>query len=186
MARSKSGGTLKRRWKRTSSTLIDNYFLTLFVINCKERSMDNACKDHIQEAGYIPGPASSTRWASGPGDRLEISEGPDGYLLRPRRIDYSRLGTLQREDTRRSPDVRHPQLSARSPMTQPYGIDTSVLVRLATAEPEPRLSALRERASLPDRRTGRGDIRLEPGNRRSLHRAAAPLRHIAGGRTVLS
>ena len=30
----------------------------------------------------------------GPGDRLEISEGPDGYLLRPRRIDYSRLGTL--------------------------------------------------------------------------------------------
>ena len=29
-----------------------------------------------------------------PGDRLELSEGPDGYLLRPRRIDYSRLGTL--------------------------------------------------------------------------------------------
>ena len=31
----------------------------------------------------------------GPGDRLEISEAPDGYLLRPRRIDYSRLGTLR-------------------------------------------------------------------------------------------
>ena len=30
----------------------------------------------------------------GPGDSLEISETPDGYLLRPRRIDYSRLGTL--------------------------------------------------------------------------------------------
>ena len=29
-----------------------------------------------------------------PGDRLELSEGPDRYLLRPRRIDYSRLGTL--------------------------------------------------------------------------------------------
>lgn len=31
----------------------------------------------------------------GPGDSLEISETPDGYLLRPRRIDYSRLGTLR-------------------------------------------------------------------------------------------
>ena len=29
-----------------------------------------------------------------PGDRIELSEGPNGYLLRPRRIDYSRLGTL--------------------------------------------------------------------------------------------
>ena len=31
----------------------------------------------------------------GPGDRLELIETPNGYLLRPRRIDYSRLGTLQ-------------------------------------------------------------------------------------------
>ena len=30
----------------------------------------------------------------GPGDRLELLEGPDGFVLRPRRIDYSRLGTL--------------------------------------------------------------------------------------------
>ena len=30
----------------------------------------------------------------GPGDHLELDEGPDGFLLRPRRIDYSRLGTL--------------------------------------------------------------------------------------------
>ncbi len=30
-----------------------------------------------------------------PGDQLELTEGPDGYLIRPRRIDYSRLGTLQ-------------------------------------------------------------------------------------------
>ena len=29
-----------------------------------------------------------------PGDRIELSEGPEGYMLRPRRIDYSRLGTL--------------------------------------------------------------------------------------------
>ena len=31
----------------------------------------------------------------GLGDILELIEGPDGYLLRPRRIDYSRLGTLR-------------------------------------------------------------------------------------------
>ena len=29
------------------------------------------------------------------GDRLQFIEAPDGYLLRPRRIDYSRLGTLR-------------------------------------------------------------------------------------------
>ena len=31
----------------------------------------------------------------GPGDQLEIVEGPDGFGLRPRRIDHSRLGTLR-------------------------------------------------------------------------------------------
>lgn len=30
-----------------------------------------------------------------PGDKLELTEGPDGFILRPRRIDYSRLGTLR-------------------------------------------------------------------------------------------
>ena len=30
----------------------------------------------------------------GPGDRLELDEGPDGFILRPRRVDPSRLGTL--------------------------------------------------------------------------------------------
>ena len=30
-----------------------------------------------------------------PGDLLEITEGWDGFILRPRRIDYSRLGTLR-------------------------------------------------------------------------------------------
>ncbi len=30
-----------------------------------------------------------------PGDQLELTEGPDGYIIRPRRIDYSRLGTLR-------------------------------------------------------------------------------------------
>ena len=31
----------------------------------------------------------------GPGDQLELAEGPDGYLLRPRRIDLSLLGGLR-------------------------------------------------------------------------------------------
>ena len=31
----------------------------------------------------------------GPGDRLEILESPDGYLLKPRRIDHSKLGILK-------------------------------------------------------------------------------------------
>ncbi len=31
----------------------------------------------------------------GPGDRLELSEGPDGFTLKPQRIDFSRLGTLR-------------------------------------------------------------------------------------------
>ena len=31
----------------------------------------------------------------GPGDQLELEERADGFVLRPRRIDYSRLGTLR-------------------------------------------------------------------------------------------
>ncbi len=31
----------------------------------------------------------------GPGDQLELEEGPDGFILRPRRIDLSRLGGLR-------------------------------------------------------------------------------------------
>ena len=30
-----------------------------------------------------------------PGDQLELIEGPDGFLLRPRRIELSRLAPLQ-------------------------------------------------------------------------------------------
>ena len=31
----------------------------------------------------------------GPGDRLEITEHEDGFLLKPKRIDYSRLAPLR-------------------------------------------------------------------------------------------
>ena len=31
----------------------------------------------------------------GPGDRLELQEGPDGFTLKPKRVDYSKLGTLR-------------------------------------------------------------------------------------------
>ena len=43
----------------------------------------------------------------GPGDRLELTECPDGYLLRPRRIDYSRLGILRDKIPDGHPYVRH-------------------------------------------------------------------------------
>ena len=31
----------------------------------------------------------------GPGDQLELLDGPDGFTLRPRRIDLSKLGYLE-------------------------------------------------------------------------------------------
>lgn len=31
----------------------------------------------------------------GPGDRLELQEGPDGFILRPKRIDRTRLAPLR-------------------------------------------------------------------------------------------
>ena len=70
---------------------------------------------------------------AGPGDSLELEKGPDGFILRPRRIDYSRLGTLK------VPRVIRPSTSESSEnrdMTQRYGTDTSILVRLVTREPE--------------------------------------------------
>ena len=51
----------------------------------------------------------------GPGATLELIESPDGYLLRPRRIDYSRLGTLRD----RIP-VCHPSFDIRTFREQPY------------------------------------------------------------------
>ena len=50
-----------------------------------------------------------------PGDRLELSEGPDGYLLRPRRIDYSRLGTLADKIP-----TGHPPFDIRTFREKPY------------------------------------------------------------------
>ena len=71
----------------------------------------------------------------GPGDQLELEEGAGGFVLRPRRIDYSRLGTL-----RDKIPPGHPPLTSGSSgnkaMIRRYGIDTSVLVRLLTGDPE--------------------------------------------------
>ena len=50
-----------------------------------------------------------------PGDRLELSESPDGYLLRPRRIDYSRLGTLAHKIPK-----GHPPFDIRTFREKPY------------------------------------------------------------------
>ena len=50
-----------------------------------------------------------------PGDQLELTEGPGGYILRPRRIDYSRLGTLRDKVV---PD--QPSFDIRKFREQPY------------------------------------------------------------------
>ena len=50
-----------------------------------------------------------------PGDQLELTESPDGFLIRPRRIDYSRLGTLQDKVPR-----GHPTFDIRKFREQPY------------------------------------------------------------------
>lgn len=49
------------------------------------------------------------------GDRIELIEGPDGYILRPRRIDYSRLGTL-----RDKIPEGHPPFDIRKFREKPY------------------------------------------------------------------
>ena len=43
-----------------------------------------------------------------PGDHLELTESQDGFILRPRRIDYSRLGTLRDKISAKTPpfDIR--------------------------------------------------------------------------------
>ena len=40
----------------------------------------------------------------GSGDRLQFIPSLDGYLLRPRRIDYSRVGTLRAKISEGHPD----------------------------------------------------------------------------------
>ncbi len=50
-----------------------------------------------------------------PGDHLELTEGPDGYILRPRRIDFSKLGTLQDKIP-----PGHPPFDIRKFREQPY------------------------------------------------------------------
>ena len=54
----------------------------------------------------------------GPGDQLQLIPGPDGYLLRPRRIDYSRLGTLREKSPR-----GHPPFDIRAFRDKPHDPD---------------------------------------------------------------
>lgn len=51
----------------------------------------------------------------GPGDQLEIIEGPDGFILKTGRIDYSRLGTLKDKIP-----PGHPPFDIESFREQPY------------------------------------------------------------------
>ena len=51
----------------------------------------------------------------GPGDQLEIIEGPDGFILKSRRIDYSSLAPL-----RDKIPSGHPEFDIESFRDQPY------------------------------------------------------------------
>ena len=51
----------------------------------------------------------------GPGDQLELHEGPKGFTIRPRRIDYSRLGAL-----RSKVPPGHPRFDIESFRKHPY------------------------------------------------------------------
>ncbi len=51
----------------------------------------------------------------GPGDQLEIIEGPDGFILKTGRIDYSSLGTLKDKIP-----PGHPPFDIESFREQPY------------------------------------------------------------------
>lgn len=51
----------------------------------------------------------------GPGDQLELEEGPDGFILRPRRIDYSKLAPLR---DKISPE--HPPFDIEKFRNEPY------------------------------------------------------------------
>ena len=51
----------------------------------------------------------------GPGDQLELEEGPDGFILRPRRIDLSRLGGL-----RNKIPPGHPPFDIEKFRSEPY------------------------------------------------------------------
>ena len=50
-----------------------------------------------------------------PGDQLELTESADGYLIRPRRINYDRLGTL-----RDKINPEHPTFDIRQFREQTY------------------------------------------------------------------
>ena len=50
----------------------------------------------ITSKGQVTLPATALdALGVGPGDRLELEESPDGFILRPRRIDVSMLGGLR-------------------------------------------------------------------------------------------
>ena len=58
-------------------------------------------------------------------DRLEHQETPDGFLLRPRRIDLASLAPL-RDKIRRDPGPFDLEEFRISVMTRRFGIDTAV------------------------------------------------------------
>ena len=65
----------------------------------------------------------------GPGDTLQLIPGPDDYLLRPRRIDYSRLGTFRGKIPQ-----DHPPLDIRTFREKLYDPSSTGLIRPSRPE----------------------------------------------------
>ena len=65
-----------------------------FSLNGKEIRVCHADQDHRQAPGDLPARVLETLGVK-PGDRIELQEGPDGFVLRARRIDRSRLAPLR-------------------------------------------------------------------------------------------
>ena len=52
------------------------------------------CQNHLDAPGHVPARVLN-ELGVGPGDRLDLLEGPEGFTLRPKRIDLTKLGYLR-------------------------------------------------------------------------------------------
>ena len=93
----------RRGWTRPALTIIPY----AFYYQRKEGSRAILVKITSKHQITLPSHVLD-RMDVGAGDQLQLIPGPDGYLLRPRRIDYSRLGTLREKIPRGHPpfDIR--------------------------------------------------------------------------------
>ena len=87
---------------------------SVLVINARNRTKTLLVKITSKRQVTLPAHVLDAMGV-GPGDTLQLIPDHDGYLLRPRHIDYSRLGTL-----RGKIPAGHPPFDIRSFRENPY------------------------------------------------------------------